>query len=89
MWRSKAVFEKDAPSAEDLVDPMIRIIPASTAAILRRTAYGRRRISLSRGGACGRKDHCHPRPRLLHSGQHRVDNDGILRYDKGKQKASS
>ena len=24
----KAVFEKDAPSAKDLVDPMIRIIPS-------------------------------------------------------------
>ena len=84
----KAVFEKDAPSAEDLVDPVIRIIPS------RHGGYP------TQGGIRTAADFFKPgeapkgakitaitppaSPSILDS--IRVDNDGILRYDKAETK---
>ena len=83
----KAVFEKDAPSAEDLVDPMIRIIPHKIGAYPTqggiRTAADFFKPGEAPKGAKITDITPPASPSILDS--IRVDN-GILRYDKAEKK---
>ena len=87
-WTIKAVFEKDAPSAEDLVDPVIRIIPSRHGGYPTqggiRTAADFFKPGEAPEGA--KITAITPPASLSILDSIRVDNDGILRYDKAETK---